>query len=150
MNSSESGTAYSIPYYYCRSIVRQLAGSSISTDWKFEACFVFTVRMPRASPNNSFLLRRLAQKQWVGTSVVSTFRTTRSRFYGQFERHTMSPSEYPEARSPIIPFCARRVAQKRWVNTFVHLIFEIYLPIWSAIRNVTACFYPRYIRRAAQ
>ena len=38
----------------------------------------------------------------------------------------------------------------QWVNTSVRFILEVYLTLRSALRKVTACFYPQNIRRAAR
>ena len=59
------------------------------------------------------------------------------------------PSEY-QARRPKVPFRSRRVARTVGVHFCTRFMLEIYLTLRSAMRKVTAWFYPQNIRRAAR
>ena len=59
------------------------------------------------------------------------------------------PSEY-QARRPKVPFCSRRVARTVGEHFCTRFMLEVYLTLRSAMRKVTACFYPQNIRRAAR
>ena len=59
------------------------------------------------------------------------------------------PSEY-QARRPKVPFRSRRVARTVGEHFCTRFMLEIYLTFRSAMRKVTACFYPQNIRRAAR
>ena len=59
------------------------------------------------------------------------------------------PSEY-QARRPKVPFRSRRVAPTVGEHFCTRFMLEIYPTLRSAMRKVTACFYPQNIRRAAR
>ena len=98
---------------------------------------VFTVRTPGASPEQ-------CMNTPVRVIVVWRASIGNEKGYSVF-----LPSEY-QARRPKVPFRSRRIARAVGEHFCTRFMLEIYLTVRSAMRKVTACFYPHNIRRAAR
>ena len=140
------------PEQWANTSVRVLCLKSI---WRFDRQWerlqrVFTLRISGAPPESSFPLK--ARRPNSGRTLLYAFyawNLSDVSIGNEKGYSVFLPSEY-QARRPKVPFRSRRVARTVGEHFCTRFMLEIYLTFRSAMRKVTACFYPQNIRRAAR
>ena len=123
--------------------------------WRFDRQWkrlqrVFTLRISGAPPESSFPLK--ARRPNSGRTLLYAFyawNLSDVSIGNEKGYSVFLPSEH-QARRPKVPFRSRRVARTVGEHFCTRFMLEIYLTFRSAMRKVTACFYPQNIRRAAR
>ena len=140
------------PEQWVNTSVRVLCLKSI---WRFDRQWkrlqrVFTLRTSGAPPESSFPLK--ARRPNSGRTLLYAFyawNLSDASIGNEKGYSVFLPSEH-QARRPKVPFRSRRVARTVGERFCTRFMLEIYLTFRSAMRKVTACFYPQNIRRAAR
>ena len=140
------------PQQWVNTSVRVLCLKSI---WRFDRQWerlqrVFTLRISGAPPESSFPLKaRRPNSGWTLLYAFYAWNLSDGSIGNEKGYSVFLPSEY-QARRPKVPFRSRRVAPTVGEHFCTRFMLEIYLTVRSAMRKVTACFYPQNIRRAAR
>ena len=111
----------------CCSIVQNLVGTSIGTDWKFEACFYCqNTRRVARTVREHFCTRFMLE---IYLTLRSAMRKVTACFYPQNVRHAAQRLLSAEARRP-----------KQWVNTLPRGNFVTWCPgLPEFQRSSTGC-----------
>ena len=140
------------PEQWVNTSVRVLCLKSI---WRFDRQWerlqrVFTLRISGAPPESSFPLKaHRPSSGWTLLYAFYAWNLSDASIGNEKGYSVFLPSEY-QARRPKVPFRSRRVAPTLGEHFCPRFMLEIYLTFRSAMRKVTACFYPQNIRRAAR